>query len=116
MNEVLKAVTAFTDKHKPIKNFYLFLGQLLSERFSETTRVFRKYPIEFTRLYEQQTDILFSISDEEIKENIKECFPEENAPIFGTRGWDIIMLLLLASLSSKREYIESDNSESVIIE
>lgn len=80
MNDLLHNVNQFIDKHEVIKNFYLFCGYILNDAINDgeaIAKCFMNHPVEFTRLYESLTDILFNIEDEEITHFVEESFNEE---------------------------------------
>lgn len=80
MNQLLHTVSSFIDIQEPTDNFYLFIGQLLNLMYKndEIVDCFVAHPIEFTRLYEEMTDKLFKVEDEEITNCVSSCFSENN--------------------------------------
>lgn len=81
MNSLVHNVTKFIDKQGVIKNFYLFCGYILNnsaDKDDTISKCFINYPIEFARLYEEMTDIMFNVEDEEIIQFVKETFNKEN--------------------------------------
>lgn len=80
MNDLVHNVNQFIDKHGIIKNFYLFCGYILNDAINDgeaIAKCFMNSPVEFTRLYESLTDILFNVEDEEITHFVEETFNEE---------------------------------------
>lgn len=81
MNELLHNVNEFIDKEGVITNFYLFIGYIIRcgiNNDGTIAKCFLRNPIEFTRLYEELTDVSFDKTDEEITHFIEESsFKEE---------------------------------------
>lgn len=80
MNNLLHNVNQFIDKQGVIKNFYLFCGYILRDAVNDgeaIAKCFMNHPVEFTRLYETLTDIVFNVEDEEVTHFVEETFNKE---------------------------------------
>lgn len=80
MNDLLHNVNEFIDKRGVIKNFYLFCSYILNDAINDGEAIAKclmNHPVEFTRLYESLTDVLFNIEDEEITHFVENTFDEE---------------------------------------
>lgn len=75
MNQLLKCVTEFIDEEEKVTDFTIFVCKIsLFSTDNDLKHIFDcfiSHPIEFTRLYEELTDHLFMIEDDEIKDYVE---------------------------------------------